>query len=236
MIRITPIRVIGADGEQVGVIETAQALKMAEAAGMDLVEISPEARPPVCKIMDYGKFKYEQSKSSKSKSAGKASELKEVRLGRSVKIDPHDVQIRVNQSRRFLIDGHKVVITQKFRGREMAHRELGINRLREIAEQLADVSKLESPPRWNGPQASITLAPDKPKIEAFKRAEAKKKAAETAQAARIAAEAKSHAEGAQGGGSRPAGATSAPANTPAEGTQAGTPAAPSAPPAAAATP
>lgn len=199
MIRITPIRVIGADGEQVGVIETAQALKMAESAGMDLVEISPEARPPVCKIMDYGKFKYEQSKSSKSKSAGKASELKEVRLGRSVKIDPHDVQIRVNQSRRFLVDGHKVVITQKFRGREMAHRELGINRLREIAEQLADVSKLESPPRWNGPQASITLAPDKPKIEAFKRAEAKKKAAEAAQASRLAAEAsRMNAEGAAG--------------------------------------
>ena len=119
---------------------------MSEEAGLDLVEISPEARPPVCKIMDYGKFKYDQSK-SKPKSNSKANEVKEVRLGRSIKIDPHDVEIRVRQARRFLIDGFKVVITQRFRGREMAHKDLGIQRLRGIADKLAEVGKLESPPR-----------------------------------------------------------------------------------------
>ncbi len=162
---------IGADGEQVGVVETSQALRMAEEAGLDLVEISPDARPPVCKIMDYGKFKYEQSKKDqKNRSSSKASEMKEVRLGRSVKIDPHDVEIRVNQARRFLMDGHKVQITQKFKGREMAHRELGINRLRNIRDALADIAKCETEPRWMGPQASIILAPEKAKIEAARRA------------------------------------------------------------------
>ncbi len=180
MIRMTPVRVIGADGEQVGVVETADAIKMALDLGLDLVEISPDARPPVCKIMDHGKFKYEQSKKEqKNRSASKASELKEVRLGRSVKIDDHDVQIRVNQARRFLIDGHKVLITQRFKGREMAHREIGIDRLKKIMEQLSEVGKPETPlPRWMGPQASIIIAPDKVKVEAIKRLELKAKNAE----------------------------------------------------------
>ena len=156
---------------------------MSEEAGLDLVEISPEARPPVCKIMDYGKFKYDQSK-SKPKSNSKANEVKEVRLGRSIKIDPHDVEIRVRQARRFLIDGFKVVITQRFRGREMAHKDLGIQRLRGIADKLAEVGKLESPPRWNGPSASIMFAPDKAKCEAIKRAEAKARAQAEAAALR----------------------------------------------------
>jgi translation initiation factor IF-3 len=148
---------------------------MAEEQGLDLVEISPDARPPVCKIMDFGKFKYEQSKQSKNKGA-KTSELKEVRLGRSVKIDPHDVGIRVKQARRFLLEGHKVQITQRFRGREMAHREIGIERLKEISKTLAEVGKVEAPPRWNGPQAFIIMAPDKAKCEAVKRTEAKARA------------------------------------------------------------
>lgn len=168
---------IGADGSQIGVIETAQAIRMAEEQGLDLVEISPDVRPPVCKIMDHGKFKYEQSKASKNKGA-KASEMKEVRLGRSVKIDPHDVEIRVKQARRFLMEGHKVMITQRFKGREMAHRELGINRLREIRDKLSDIAKCETEPRWMGPQASIIMAPDKAKAEAAKRAEQKAKKAE----------------------------------------------------------
>ena len=167
-IRITPVRVIGADGEQIGVIETSQAMAMATEKGLDLVEISPDARPPVCKIMDYGKFKYEQSKQTKNKGA-KASELKEVRLGRSVKIDPHDVGIRVKQARGFLLEGHKVLITQRFKGREMAHRELGINRLRGIRDELSDIAKCETEPRWMGPQASIIMAPEKAKVDAYKK-------------------------------------------------------------------
>ena len=179
MIRMTPIRLLDADNEQVGVVEISEALRMAEEAGLDLVEISPDARPPVCRIMDHGKFKYEQSKKDQAnRSNSKQAEMKEIRLGRSIKIDKHDVQIRVDQSRRFLMAGHKVQITQRFRGREMAHKELGINRLREIADQLEDVAKVETPPRWAGRQASFILAPDKPKIEAIKaklaREEAKK--------------------------------------------------------------
>ncbi|MCL4220408.1 MAG: translation initiation factor IF-3 [Phycisphaerales bacterium] len=170
MIRITPIRVIGPDNEQIGVIETAEALRMAQEQGLDLVEISPDVRPPVCKIMDYGKHKYELSKKQqKSRASSKSTELKEIRLGRSVKIDPHDVQIRVDQTRRFLMAGHKVQITQRFRGREMAHKELGIERLAEICEQLSDIAKVEVPPRWMGRQASIIVAPDRQKVEAAKR-------------------------------------------------------------------
>jgi translation initiation factor IF-3 len=181
MIRITPIRLIGADSEQVGVVETADALRMAAEKGLDLVEIVPESRPPVCKIMDYGKYKYELSqKQRKDRAAAKATEMKEIRLGRSVKIDPHDVQVRIDQSRRFLLHGHKVMVTQKFKGREIAHREIGLDNLRRVATELADIAKVEQTPRWMGKQASIILAPDKVKVEAFKRKIEKEKAAKIA--------------------------------------------------------
>ncbi len=161
-IRISPIRVIGADNSQVGVIEVEEARRMAEEAGLDLVEVSPEARPPVCKIMDYVNYKYDRSKKQrKNRSASKAQELKQIRLGRSVKIDPHDVEIRVNQARKVLEAGHKVQITQRFRGREIAHNRLGIERLEEIVKVLADIAKVESTPKLQGRQASMILAPDK---------------------------------------------------------------------------
>ena len=139
-----------------------EARRLAIDSGLDLVEVSPEARPPVCKVMDYGKYKYDQSKKKKkNKSASKAQELKQIRLGRSVKIDPHDVEIRVNQARKFLEAGHKVQITQRFRGREIAHNQLGLARLHGIAETLKDIAKVESPPRLQGRQASMTMAPEK---------------------------------------------------------------------------
>ncbi len=170
MIRISPIRLINADNEQVGVVDTHEALRMAQEAGLDLVEVVADARPPVCKIMDYGKYKYDLSKKEqKSRAAGKQQELKEIRLGRSIKIDPHDVQIRVDQARRFLMAGHKVQITQRFRGREMMHKELGLERLQKICVDLSDISKIEMAPRWVGRQTSIVLAPDRDKIEAIKR-------------------------------------------------------------------
>ncbi len=169
MIRISPVRLIGADNEQVGVVETSEALKMAQEAGLDLVEVVADSRPPVCKIMDYGKFKYEQSKKQKKGAgAGKAAEMKEIRLGRSVKIDPHDIGIRIDQARRFLMAGHKVLVTQRFRGREMAHKELGLAHLRQVADELADICKVEQPPRWSGRAANIVIAPDKPRIDAIK--------------------------------------------------------------------
>jgi translation initiation factor IF-3 len=175
MIKISPIRLIGPDNEQIGVVDTSEALRRAMEAGLDLVEISPDARPPVCKIMDYGKYKYELSKQSKNK-GGKAAEMKELRLGRSVKIDPHDIQVRVDQARRFLLGGHKVMFTQRFRGREITHKEIGLENLAKVRDALADLSKVEQPPRWFGKAASIILAPDKPKVDAIKRKLAKEKA------------------------------------------------------------
>jgi translation initiation factor IF-3 len=176
LIRITPIRLIGADGEQVGVVETSEAMRLADEAGLDLVEVVPDSRPPVCRIMDYGKFKYEQSKKQKKSSASK-TELKEIRLGRSTKIDPHDVGIRIEQARRFLMEGHKVLVVQRFRGREMQHRELGIEHLTEVAKAVENIAKIESPPRLMGRAANLVLAPDKPKIEAVKAKLAREKAA-----------------------------------------------------------
>ncbi|MFM7261965.1 MAG: translation initiation factor IF-3, partial [bacterium] len=137
---------------------------------LDLVEISPDSRPPVCKIMDFGKFKYEQSKKEKAnKAKSKASEMKEVRLGRSMKIDPHDVDIRVAQARRFLIEGHRVQIIQKFKGREMAFRQKGDDRMADIIERLSDLAKVEVPPRMNGKAMGMILVPEKQKVEAYKR-------------------------------------------------------------------
>jgi translation initiation factor IF-3 len=151
---------------------------MADEAGLDLVEISPDARPPVCKIMDYGKYKYELSKKEqKSRAASKSAEMKEVRLGRSIKIDSHDVQIRVEQARRFLMAGHKVLFAQRYKGREIhTNKEFGLARLREIAEALMDISKVEQPARLLGKQATMMISPDKVKIEALKRKLAKERA------------------------------------------------------------
>mgnify|MGYP000929548180 CR=1 FL=1 len=186
MIKISPVRLIGADNEQIGVVETSEAQRMAQEAGLDLVEIVPDTRPPVCKIMDYGKFKYEESqKARKSRAASKATEMKEIRLGRSVKIDPHDIQIRIDQSRRFLMAGHKVMFTQRFKGREIAHRELGIENLARVRDALADIAKVEQAPRWMGKQASIIMAPDKPKVEAVKRKLEKERAEKIAAGQKI---------------------------------------------------
>ena len=140
---------------------------MAQAAGLDLVEVVPDSRPPVCKIMDYGKHKYDQSK-KEAKARTHGNELKEIRLGRSIKIDPHDVQIRVNQARRFLMAGHKVQITQRFRGREMMHKALGEERLFQICQDLSDIAKIDLAPKAMGRAITLVLSPDKDKIKAVK--------------------------------------------------------------------
>lgn len=168
MIRITPIRVIGPDNEQIGIIETHEALRIAAEAGMDLVEVSPDAHPPVCKIMDFGKHKYEQSKRQrKNRAASKGQELKEIRLGRSIKIDKHDIEIRINQARKFLLAGHKVQVNQRFRGREIVNQKLGLDNLNEVAKALVEIARVEMAPRFAGSTASILLAPDKAKITAL---------------------------------------------------------------------
>ncbi len=154
----------------IGVLELDEAKRRAYDIGLDLVEIAPDSRPPVCKIMDFGKYRYEQSKKEKeNKARSKASEMKEVRLGRSMKIDPHDVDIRVAQARRFLIEGHRVQIIQNFKGREMAFRAKGEDRMDDIILRLADLAKVEVPPRLNGRRMGMILVPEKQKIEAYKK-------------------------------------------------------------------
>ncbi|MCP4013738.1 MAG: translation initiation factor IF-3, partial [Phycisphaeraceae bacterium] len=139
-IRISPVQLIDENGENAGVVETHEALRRARDLGLDLVEMNDQARPPVCRIIDYGRFKYEEKKKQKERSRNQVvSELKEVRLGRSMKIDPHDIGIRMKQAKKFLLEGHKVQIVQQFRGREMAHRERGYERMRGI---IADLEEL----------------------------------------------------------------------------------------------
>ncbi|MDG1838555.1 MAG: translation initiation factor IF-3 [Phycisphaerales bacterium] len=173
-IRKSPIRLIDQDENMVGVTDTRDALQMALDAGLDLVEVSPEADPPVCRILDFGKYRYEQSKKEKSNRAkSKTVEMKEIRLGRSMKIDPHDVGIRLAQARKFLMDGHKVQIVQNFRGREMLHKERGNQRMKEVVTNLADISKVEMAPRMAGRRMTLILSPDKSKIDRIKAAQAK---------------------------------------------------------------
>lgn len=161
---------IDENGEMVGVVPIEDAMQRARDGELDLVEISPDADPPVCRLLDYGKFRYEQSKKEKAQKAKtKTLEMKEVRLGRSMKIDPHDVKIRIDRAREFLVDGHKVQIVQNFRGREMMHRNRGDDRMEDIVNQLSDVAKLEVPPRMAGRRMTMILAPDKAKVDAYKR-------------------------------------------------------------------
>ncbi|HCA38592.1 MAG TPA: translation initiation factor IF-3 [Phycisphaerales bacterium] len=172
-IRKSPIRLIDQNENMVGIIDVRDAVQMAVDAELDLVEVSPEADPPVCRILDFGKYRYEQSKKEKSNRAkSKALEMKEVRLGRSMKIDPHDIAIRMDQARKFLMEGHKVQIVQNFRGREMLHKERGNVRMKEVIEHLSDVSKVEMPPRMAGRRMSLILSPDKAKIDRIKAAAA----------------------------------------------------------------
>jgi translation initiation factor IF-3 len=172
-IRISPIRLIDENGEMVGVVELDEAKRRAYDAGYDLVEVAPDVRPPVVRIMDYGKYKYEQAKKDKaSKSKSKSSEMKEVRLGRSMKIDPHDVDIRIKQARQFLIEGHRVQIVQNFKGRELAHKSRGDVRMAEVAERLSDLGKVEVEPRLAGKRMTMIIIPDRQRVEAFKRKEA----------------------------------------------------------------
>ncbi len=163
----------------IGVVEIDEAKRRAFDAGLDLVEVAATSTPPVVRIMDFGRWKYEQSKKDRAnKAKSKGVELKEIRLGRSMKIDPHDIEIRLDQARRFLMEGHKVQIVQNFRGREMAHKERGRVRMKQIIETLSDVGKVEMEPRFAGRRITMVIGPDRPKIERLKRQEAARKLAE----------------------------------------------------------
>ena len=155
-IRDREVRLIGEDGEQLGIMSAREALKIAQEAELDLVKIAPAAKPPVCKIIDYGKFRYEQSRKEKeAKKKQKTVEIKEVRL--SPNIDTNDLNTKVNNARKFISKGNKVKITLRFRGREMAHVQQSKHILDDVAQMLADVAVVEKPAKLEGRNMSMVL-------------------------------------------------------------------------------
>jgi translation initiation factor IF-3 len=157
-IRAREVRLIDEQGAQVGIISIRDALVLAEERGLDLVEVAPTAVPPVCRIMDYGKFRYEQTKKEReARKHQKQAELKEVRL--KPKTDDHDLEVKAKQARRFLLGGDKVKFIVRFRGREMAHPDIGREMLEQMAEELRDVGTIEQRPLMEGRALSLLLAP-----------------------------------------------------------------------------
>ncbi len=156
-IRDREVRVIGVDGEQLGVMPTREAMKLAEEAGVDLVKIAPTAKPPVCKIVDYGKFKYEQARKDKeAKKKQKIVEIKEIRL--SPNIDTNDLNTKVNAARKFITKGDRVKVTLRFRGREMAHMNTSKHILDDFAEALSDIAVMDKAPKVEGRSMTMFLA------------------------------------------------------------------------------
>ena len=158
MIKITPLRVIGDNGEQLGIIERDVAMRMATDAGLDLVEVAGNVRPPVCRIMDFGKFKYRQAKKT-HKSKSHEVKLKEIRI--RPKTEAHDRDTKIRQARQFLEEGDKVMVNMLFRGREAAHMDFATQNLRTFVEQLAEVSTVERGPVREGRRMMLILLPKK---------------------------------------------------------------------------
>lgn len=185
------VRVIGADGEQLGVMGTEDAVTRAQDEGLDLVEVAPDSDPPVCRIMDYGRYRYEQQKKRKAgKSKGHAASLKEVKM--RPRTDDHDLETKLKNARRFLMDGDKVKVTVMYRGREMVHRELGRRQLDRVVEMLGGLASVENPPRMEGRFLSMILVPNREGIAA----EMKRLAAAEAASEEAPAEASGEAEAA----------------------------------------
>jgi len=168
-IRVREVRVIGADAEQLGVMTPEDALEKAREVGLDLVEVAANSKPPVCRIMDYGRYKYEQKKkrTGQNKKAHAAS-LKEVKLRPGT--DLHDLEFKLNNARRFLMEGDKVKITVMFRGREMVHTYRGREQLDQVLQHLKPIAKLENPPRMEGRFMSMILVADREAVDAAKKA------------------------------------------------------------------
>lgn len=161
-IRVPEVRVIDENGEQVGVLPTSEALEMAHAKELNLVEVAPNAVPPVCRILDYGKFKYEEEKKERAaKKHQHTSELKELRL--RPRTDEHDLQVRARAARRFLEEGHKVRLVVRFRGRESTHPEVARAQINAIAESLTDIAVVERAPEMEGRGMYAILARGKPR-------------------------------------------------------------------------
>lgn len=159
-IRDKEVRLIGEDGEQLGIMSSREAMRLAEEAGLDLVKIAPTAKPPVCKIVDYGKFKYEQTRKEKeAKKKQKTIEIKEIRL--SPNIDTNDLNTKMNAARKFLGKGDRVKVTLRFRGREMAHMANSKHILDDFAENLSDIATVEKEPKVEGRSMTMFLAEKK---------------------------------------------------------------------------
>ena len=155
-IRDREVRLIGADGEQLGIMSAREAMKIAQEAELDLVKIAPTAKPSVCKIIDYGKYKYEQTRKEKeARKKQKTVELKEVRL--SPNIDTNDLNTKINNAKKFISKGNKVKVTLRFRGREMAHVQQSKHILDDFAETLADIAVVEKPAKMEGRAMSMVL-------------------------------------------------------------------------------
>ncbi|WP_434803108.1 translation initiation factor IF-3 [Paracoccus aerodenitrificans] len=157
-IRVAEIRLIGADGENVGVVSPSRGLELAQEAGLDLVEISPNASPPVCKIMDLGKFKYEQQKrEAEARKKQKVIDIKEVKFRPGT--DTHDYDVKMRNVMKFLEAGDKVKVTLRFRGREMAHQDLGLDLLNRVRDDIGEAGKIENMPKLEGRQMVMMIAP-----------------------------------------------------------------------------
>jgi len=154
---VREVRVIGAQGEQLGVLPLHEALRLVEAQGLDLVEVAPEAQPPVCRMMDYGKYRYEQKKKTHGPKKHSAFEIKEVKMGS--RTDPHDVVHKVRNIRQFIGRGQRVKVSVFFRGREITHPELGRQMLRGVVDQVQDIAKLDIEPRLEGRSMAMLLTP-----------------------------------------------------------------------------
>jgi translation initiation factor IF-3 len=154
---VREVRVIGAQGEQLGVLPLHEALRLVEAQGLDLVEVAPDAQPPVCRMMDYGKYRYEQRKKSHGPKKHSAFEIKEVKMGS--RTDPHDVVHKVRNIRQFIEKGQRVKVSVFFRGREITHPELGRQMLRGVVDQVLDIAKLDIEPRLEGRSMAMLLTP-----------------------------------------------------------------------------
>lgn len=186
-IRAREVRVISAEGEQLGIMSTDEAIRVAQEQGLDLVEVAAASRPPVCRIMDYGRYKYQLKKKqqgSKKRMAGQT--MKEVKL--RPKTEVHDYQVKLRHITRFLLEGHKVKVTVRFRGREMAHKDLGMEMLERITKDSGDLATVGSPPLMEGRLLQMVLAPS-PKALVIKRAKDDEREKQRAQerAARMAA-------------------------------------------------
>lgn len=157
-INVLRVRLVDERGNMVGVVGRNEALDMAANAGLDLVEIAPNADPPVCKILDFGKFKYEeQKKKNEARKKQKIIEVKEIKLRPS--IDDHDYEVKMRSMNKFIEEGDKVKVTMRFRGRELAHQELGMNVLIRVRDDLESIAKVEQMPRMEGRQMTMVVAP-----------------------------------------------------------------------------